>query len=136
MPDVRVDVALDGEDAETVLDRAHGALERLWVQVPDVGDMDRIAVETALVEVAGNVVRHGPDGRWHGPGLHVTVGADAVVVVIDQDGLPLSLDPAPAMPGPEAESGRGLPLVHALVDVVCTARPGGTRWTLTRRRSA
>ncbi|WP_230684915.1 hypothetical protein [Cellulomonas sp. JZ18] len=45
------------------------------------------------------------------------------------------LDLAPAMPDAQAESGRGLAIVAALVDVACTAEGDGTRWTLTRRRT-
>lgn len=135
-PDAELHLPLEGEDAATVLDRVHHALEELWRTAGDVGEIDRIAVETALVEVAGNVVRHGPDGRWHGDGVHLTVRPDVVVAVARQAGPPPMLDLVPTMPSAEAESGRGLAIVAALVDVTCTAEGHGTRWTLTRRRTA
>ncbi len=134
-PDAHVDVTLDGEGAAVVLDRVHDALEGLWRDAGDVSEVDRIAVETALVEVAGNVVRHGPDERWHGDGVRVWVRADVVVAVADQAGAPPDVDLDAAMADHEAESGRGLAIARALVDVDCAARGGGTRWTLTRRRT-
>lgn len=134
-PDPSVDVTLDGADAAVVLDRVHDALARLWREAGDVSEADRIAVETALVEVAGNVVRHGPDARWHGRGVRVSVGPEVVVAVADQAGAPPDVDLDPVMAGPDAESGRGLAIARALAELDCAAVGGGTRWTLTRHRT-
>ncbi|GAA4622027.1 ATP-binding protein [Cellulomonas oligotrophica] len=133
-PDVRVRVPLDGDDAAGALGRVHAALTELWRAAPDVAEVDRIAVETAVVEVAGNVVEHGADGLWHGGGLEVRVDADAVVALLDHDGPVPVIDMDAPMPGVEAESGRGLPLTRVLVRLELGPHDGGVRWSLTRPR--
>lgn len=131
-PDVRVEADLDGPDGAVVLDRVHDALERLWRSAGDVGETDRIALETAVVEVAGNVLRHGRDGG----GRHLLLRADAggLVAEITQPGPPPAVDLDTAMPGVDAESGRGLALTRMLVDLTCSERGGATLWTLSRPR--
>jgi serine/threonine-protein kinase RsbW len=130
-PDVRVEADLDGLDGSVALERVHDALERLW-RVVDVGETDRIALETAVVEVAGNVLRHGLDGR----GGHLLLRADdaGLVAEITQPGPPPAVDLDTAMPGVEAESGRGLALTRMLVELTCSERAGATLWTLSRLR--
>ncbi|WP_019135147.1 ATP-binding protein [Cellulomonas massiliensis] len=131
-PEGHVEVDLDGDD-EAVLDRVHDALARLWRSASDVDETDRIALETAVVEVAGNVVRHGAAG----PGRHLALTADArrLVAEVTQPGPPPPLDLAAAMPGSDQESGRGLALTRLLVDLTCAERAGATVWTLARPRS-
>lgn len=133
MPDGHVEVDLDGGDDAAALDRVHDALDRLWRSATDVGETDRIALETAVVEVAGNVVRHGAPG----PGRHLALTADArgLLAEVTQPGPPPPLDLDAAMPGTDQESGRGLALARLLVDLTCAERAGTTVWTLARARS-
>lgn len=130
-PDAQVETDLDGADDAVVLDRVHDALALLWRSAGDVGETDRIALETAVVEVAGNVVRHGAD---HGPGGHLLLRSDGtrLVAEITQPGPPPVVDLDGPMPGADAESGRGLALTRMLVDLTCTERGGATLWTLSR----
>lgn len=130
-PDVRVEADLGGADGAVVLARVHDALDRLWRSAGDVGESDRIALETAVVEVAGNVVRHGPGGG------HLLLRADphGLVAEITHAGPPPAVDLDAPMPGTDAESGRGLALTRMLVDLTCTDRGGATLWTLSRRRA-
>ncbi|NKY40560.1 ATP-binding protein [Cellulomonas septica] len=131
-PDVRVEADLDGPDGAVVLARVHDALDRLWGIVGDVGETDRIALETAVVEVAGNVLRHGLDGHGH----HLLLRADdaGLVAEITQPGPPPAVDLDTAMPGVDAESGRGLALTRMLVELTCSDQGGVTLWTLSRPR--
>lgn len=132
-PDVRVEADLDGPDGAVVLARVHDALDRLWGTAGDVGETDRIALETAVVEVAANVLRHGLDGS--GRHLLLRAGDDGLVAEITQPGPPPELDLDAAMPGVDAESGRGLALTRMLVELTCSERGGATLWTLSRPRA-
>jgi serine/threonine-protein kinase RsbW len=119
------------------LDDVHEALAALWAEVPDVVTTDRLAFETALTEVAGNIVQHARAA----PGLELTVEIDVAVdrlaarvrdtgrrstVRLDQVSLPEGL----------AESGRGLALAVALVDELVYRREAGVNhWLLVRHRT-
>jgi serine/threonine-protein kinase RsbW len=139
-PRVVVDVDVPAADGalDHALDLVHDALAALWRGavaggVGEVGEEDRIAVETAVVEVAGNVLQHGggEDG-WH---VRLSADTRAVVAVLSQPGPPPDVDLDAAMPSTDAESGRGLPLTRMLVDDLACASYGGTTWwTLTRHR--
>ena len=91
--------------------------------MPTLG-FDRAAMEdfqTAVTEAVTNAVRHGsPAGISDEFGVtgHRTGDGSLRVEVTDSgDGVPPSRLP-PAMPAPEAVSGRGLPLMHHLADSI------------------
>ncbi|AEE47696.1 ATP-binding protein [Cellulomonas fimi] len=132
-PDARVETDLDGPDDVAVLERVHDALATLWRSAGDVAETDRIALETAVVEVAGNVVRHGD----HRAGRHLLLraGDHGLVAEITQPGPPPHVDLDAVMPGADAESGRGLALTRMLVDLTYTERDGAGIWTLVRPRA-
>ncbi|MFC8599774.1 ATP-binding protein [Isoptericola sp. NPDC057191] len=110
------------------------AFAALWAQVPATSFDDRTAVELAVTEIAGNVLRHTADPDTVTVRAELTADAREVRVVLEDTapGVPLDLDRP--MPGPDAESGRGLAIVRACVDVVeHHAGPAGSRWVLSRR---
>ena len=113
----------------------------LWTQL--VGQAlpleDCSALLVAVGEICNNVIKHAYAGE---PGQPIFIGiralSDRCVIDIEDEGLPYDaegyrppdLDNAP-------EGGMGLFLVCKSVDEVAfdTARPKGTRWTLTKHRA-
>ncbi|WP_454051339.1 ATP-binding protein [Cellulomonas sp. Marseille-Q8402] len=138
-PDPAVEVRVDGVAEPGWLDEVHDGLARLWTAVPAVPEADRLRFETAVIEIAGNVVRHtasGGDGpvrattllRVDPPRLEAEIWDDGILVEVD-------LDPAPV--DDLAESGRGIALVQRAVDTLTyVRRPGRNTWRLVRDWSA
>lgn len=120
------------------VDAVHEFLETVWAKNPDVSEFDRMAFETALIELASNVLQHAS-----GEG-----GVTCVLsVTADENGLAASLaDTADAggivllnreMPDELSESGRGIALIQALVDDLRYERVDERNvWTITRAREA
>lgn len=119
------------------VDDIHDFLAALWAEAPEVSDIDRISLETALVELAANVLRHA-DSSGSGLTCEVTVSVrgDAIVVTVRDTGEPGDITLVGLeMPALDSESGRGLPLIDALVDEVEYDHDGQHNlWRLVRRR--
>lgn len=118
-----------------VLESVHELLERTWAAHPDVTPADRMCVETAVVEVAANIVEHAGGAEL---GLEVEVCADRVQALFCDGGAAFDGDLGTAgLPDDEfSERGRGLALINALVDEVGYERAGDTnRWRLVRLRT-
>jgi serine/threonine-protein kinase RsbW len=104
-----------------------------------VVEADRWRFETAVAEVAGNIIKHStPAGDADGVTLSFAVEADAGGIrgVFVDDGQETGVDlDTVQMPGVQAEDGRGLALAVSLCDVVRYERAGSTnRWTLVCHR--
>ncbi|GAA1108584.1 ATP-binding protein [Nocardiopsis composta] len=87
---------------------------------------------TAATEACTNAVEHGARGAYR---VEVRFGAADCRIAVAHRGPGFAV-PAPRMPGPDAESGRGLPMMRRLVDEVdfdCPP-PGRTGRTLVRLR--
>lgn len=117
------------------LGRVHELLARVWADAPHISALDRASFETALIEVAANVIQHAN----HGNPVECTVAVDATdgsisATLIDtgeQAELELS---TVEMPEGAVESGRGLALVKALVDEISYDSDGTVNcWRITRR---
>jgi serine/threonine-protein kinase RsbW len=119
------------------VDAVHDLVAQLWDDRPDVGDLDRMAFETALVELASNVIEHAD----HGQGVSCVVS-----VTVDEGSMSARLrDGAESgdfrltdreMPGVDAESGRGLAMVQLLCDELTYERVGEENvWSVRRTRS-
>lgn len=115
----------------------HVLLDELWSDAPFVPDMDRMTFATAVIEAASNIVQHALP-EFPTPvelGVEISVGTQSLRAEISAFG---AIDPqldteAKGMPGPEAESGRGLALIRALVTTFTFARQDGTNtWVLSR----
>ena len=114
----------------------HTELDGLWDDASFVPDMDRMTFATAVIEAASNVVQHAvPESTDP-----VELGVDISVTPIRLEArvsafgaCPDPIDTDPAMPDGEAESGRGLALIRALVTTVTFKRQDGTNtWILSR----
>ena len=128
-------LSLEGRADPVSLDRVHDLVDELWNRVPDVAVRDRHAFETAVIEVAGNIVEHGgPEVRLR---VWLTVTADRVEAHFRDTGRAVDLS---AADGPEpdelAEGGRGLALARAAADAVEYERTGLTnRWRVSKART-
>lgn len=117
------------------LTAVHDLLSALWADLPDLEPLDRFAFETALVELAGNVLEHADGGAGLTCEIRVTAEDDALAALLQDTGRAADVDlGARAMPDPLAERGRGIPLVQRLVDDLEYERDGAVnRWRIARR---
>ncbi|HWI41988.1 MAG TPA: ATP-binding protein [Nocardioides sp.] len=121
------------------LDELHGVLAQAAEEHPAVGAAAFMLFETAVIEIAGNVVEHGrPVGsvRWT---FSLTVEADRLRGSLSDDGEELEGDPTDAsLPDdPLADSGRGLALARATLDELDYRRQDGVNvWHMVRRLQA
>lgn len=117
------------------LEDLHDLVERVGRDNVHVSPGDLALLETAVIEIAGNVVEHGrPEGRvrWT---FSLSVHADRLEAVLADDGLAVSALEG-AMPDVMAESGRGLALARRALDSLDYDRVDGTnRWRLVRALS-
>lgn len=133
MPDV-VQRTMTIESPPDDVDAVHELLESVWVDAPNVVMKDRFCFETALIELASNVIRHGDDGAGITCRLEIGVFVDHVEAVIHDSGHAVSIAlEGHEMPDEMAESGRGLPLIEALVDIEYQRDGGGNEWRISRR---
>jgi serine/threonine-protein kinase RsbW len=136
MTDVLASRSFRGPAADEAIESVHNDLDSLWLDVPFVGDMDQMTFTTAVIESASNIVQHAEP-----------VGQDPVELGVDIEVQPALLQArvsaynakppfgpmTPGSPDVDAESGRGLALIEALVTTVTFERQDGTNtWVLTR----
>lgn len=136
MTDVLASRSFRGPAADEAIESVHNELDSLWLDVPFVGDMDQMTFTTAVIESASNIIQHAEP-----------VGQDPVELGVDIEVQPALLQArvsaynakppfgpmTPGSPDVEAESGRGLALIEALVTTVTFERQDGTNtWVLTR----
>lgn len=116
------------------LNRVHDLLAKVWVDSPQISTIDRASFETALIEVAANVIQHANNGN----AVECTVAIDAsdgvITATLIDTGRESDIELAGArMPDATAESGRGLAIVKALVDEVVYDSDGNVNyWRITR----
>lgn len=133
--DGAAELRVEGPAEPVWLDQVHAALDRLWTAGTEVPELDRIRFETAVIEIATNIVRHAVPA---GPGpVHAAVllrsAPPRLEAELSDDGaaVPVDLDPAPV--DDLAESGRGIALVKRTVDTLTLDRAGGRNtWRLAR----
>ncbi|SDK73791.1 serine/threonine-protein kinase RsbW [Nocardioides sp. YR527] len=124
---------LEGFAAPDQLDHVHALLERAGREHPEIDPIDLMLFDTAVIEIANNVVEHGrPRGkvRWR---LTVSIGEAEIVADLYDSAQPADVAFDTAMPEADADSGRGLPLACALLDeLTVTREPGANRWRMVR----
>lgn len=128
-------LTLAGRAEPGCLDRVHDLVDELWRRVPGVQPSDRYRFETAVIEVAGNIVEHGgPDVRLR---LWLLVHQDRVEAHFRDTGRAVELQTTGGPPpDPLAEAGRGIALARAAVDDLAYERTGTTnRWHVLKQRA-
>jgi serine/threonine-protein kinase RsbW len=116
------------------VDTVHDLLETVWTDSPAIELEDRFSFETALIELASNVMRHAHDGSGVSCVLTIETFPDRIEATLSDTGEPGEVHLAERdMPDVLAESGRGIPLIQALVDELRYDRTDGlNRWYITR----
>lgn len=120
------------------VDTVHDLLDSTWDAVPDLHMRDRMALDTAIIELAANVIQHANRGRPITATLTIIAFADRIEATLSDSGEIGDVDiDGRMMPAADelAESGRGIALMKALVDTVEHRRVDGfNHWTLVRAR--
>jgi serine/threonine-protein kinase RsbW len=118
----------------------HDLLGELWEGEPGIELMDRIRFETALIEVASNIIEHSrPAGadpvRFV---LAVECEPERLYAEFMDNARPAGIDLSRAeLPDDLLASGRGLALAKVALDQFSYAKEdGGNRWTLLCRRKS
>jgi anti-sigma regulatory factor (Ser/Thr protein kinase) len=122
------------------LDHLHAALARFWAAAACTRAVDpaaRMAFETGLAEIAGNVVRHAYPAGAGDLEVRIRLHADRLEALLADHGEPF-VEPAPGEAGDPfdlADHGRGLALARRVLDTVEYARsPAGVNaWRLVKR---
>ncbi len=114
------------------LERLQTSLDPLRTS-PDVPPRDLMLFETALVEVAGNVVRAGGGRAMFEAVVVVTLWPDRLEAELRDTGRPAPVDLDRPLPDALDEHGRGLPLARAALDELRYEPGTPNRWLLVRR---
>ncbi len=116
------------------LNLLHDLLDRVRDENPDVEATDLMLFETAVIEIANNVVEHGRPPGTIRYSFTLDVESDQLLGHLSDGGPPLD-DPHAPMPGPDSENGRGLALARSALDDLVYERVGEhNKWTMIRRR--
>lgn len=142
--------SLEEPAGDQAIENLHVLLEQLWLDATLVPVLDQMAFTTAVIEAASNVVQHAvpAEGATLHLGVELSVETKRLRAVICEigaaahDPIPDLDGPLPAITAPEDdgdllegfdESGRGLPMIRALVTTVTVERQGETNiWVLSR----
>jgi serine/threonine-protein kinase RsbW len=130
------DYTLEALAVPESLNLLHELLERAGCDHPDIAEADLMLFETAVIEIAGNVVEHGrPRGnvRWN---FSFNVLPERLIGMLSDRGESYEGDvSASQMPGEMDESGRGIVLARMALDELRYERHGGANhWTMRRER--
>ncbi|MFC4241973.1 ATP-binding protein [Gryllotalpicola reticulitermitis] len=116
------------------LDAVHTLLAQAAGEHPALDPMDVMLFETAIIEIANNVVEYGrPEGevQWK---FTIRVREDEIEAELDDTGQSFTPAQGQGMPGEDAEGGRGLPIAEALLDQIEFTRMDDTNhWRMVRR---
>lgn len=122
------------------LELIHDLLQELWEGEPGIELMDRIRFETALVEVASNIIEHSRPAGTHPVRfvLAVECEPERLFAEFTDNARPAGIDLSGAeLPDDLSASGRGLALAKVALDQFSYAKEDdGNRWTLLCRRKS
>ena len=131
------DYVIEGLAVPESLDLLHDLLEQVGSQHPDLDPGDLMLFETAVIELAGNVVEHGrPQGSvtWR---FRLSVHPDRLEATLSDSGeeYPGGTWGTAMPPDPMQEDGRGLALATAVLDDLDYRRADdANHWTMRRNR--
>jgi serine/threonine-protein kinase RsbW len=128
---------LDGTAVPETLAQLHELLEQVRADHPEVDQEDVELFETAVIEIAGNVVEHGrPEGQVEYD-LELRVLDDRLTATLRDSSQEEVTDTEAEMPSVWAEEGRGFALAGAVLDELdVERRDGRNHWQLTRLRKS
>lgn len=137
MTDVLARRGYHGPSNEDAIEAIHNELDSLWDDASFVPDMDRMTFATAVIEAAANIVQHALPVAEKPVEIDVDISVRPARLIARVSAVnarePFADDMQASMPDAEAESGRGLALIEALVTTVTFERQDGTNtWILTR----
>jgi len=125
---------LEGFAVPEQLDAVHTLLAQAAAEHPELDPMDVMLFETAIIEIANNVVEYGrPEGevRWK---FTIRVREDEIEAELDDTGQTFTPERGRTMPGEDAEGGRGLAIAEAVLDRIEFKRLDDTNhWRMVRR---
>ncbi len=118
------------------LNLLHELLQRAAGEHPDLSPADLMLFETAVIEIAGNVVEHGrPTGEvtWQ---FHLEVRPEQLLGRLSDNGEAYEGDlSSGVMPDVMAETGRGLAMAHLALDGLSYERAENVNhWVMSRIR--
>lgn len=115
----------------------HAYIERIWALHPDLDPMDRLRFETALIELAANVIKHADDGKSIVADISIVIDSDYIHGRITDSSPAVKVDlTRREMPDGDAESGRGIAFIQRLVDVLhYERRDDENLWMIEKRRT-
>ena len=130
------DYQLDGLATPAILEQLHELLALVRDEHPDLAAEDLMMFETAVIEIAGNVVEHGMPPGQVPYRFTLAVSDDRVAGVLSHAGDRLDGALGRDMPGEDAEDGRGLPLAELALDDLTYAHDDGvSSWHMSRTRA-
>lgn len=115
------------------VNEVHESVGDLWTLNADLGSLERMRFETALVELAGNVIEHAAGEQRLLCSLVLKRTPTALEALLTDTGVEVKVPFRAAMPDPEemSESGRGVALIEMLMDDFSYERDAaGNRWRL------
>jgi serine/threonine-protein kinase RsbW len=126
---------IDGLAVPESLELLHELLERVAREHPEVSPADLMMFETAVIEIAGNVVEHGEPAGQVSYGFCIEVLPDRLHGCLSDSGDAVSRSVPGSMPDEWDENGRGLALAGSVVDELSYSRVDGeNHWRMTRLR--
>jgi serine/threonine-protein kinase RsbW len=134
MPSMDGDYRVDTLALPETLALVHDLLDRVRAEHPELAATDLMLFETAVIEIATNVVEHGcAPGTIH-YSFTLEVRSDRLLGRLRDAGPPLSESERP-MPDTDSEGGRGLAIARVALDDLDYRRVDGhNEWTMVRRR--
>ena len=118
------------------LEHLHALIDRARRDWPAVDGNDFDLLETAIIELAGNVARHGRPNGTPDVTLSVSVNESALEATLVDAGKRFDVDVDGAELPPElAEAGRGIAIARFAVDVLDYDHDNGVNiWHILRNR--
>jgi serine/threonine-protein kinase RsbW len=118
------------------VDTVHDYIQRVWSTAPELDAMDKLKIETAVVELAANIIAHANGGDAVQGKVSLTVDDERIRCRITDTARASEVDLGDRdMPDELAESGRGIAFIQRLVDVLHYERRDGENvWVIEKRR--